>query len=96
MKKINMSEEEKDAIYEFKKELRLATNIDDITTEIRNEYAEIILNLIEKQEKEIEQQAKEIARQDRNIHKLNLDKIQQQKEIEELKEYKWMYEDLCK
>ena len=35
--------------------------------------------------KVIERQAKEIERQDRNIHKLNLDKIQQQKEIEELK-----------
>lgn len=50
-----MSEEEKNAIYEFKKELRLSTNIDDITTEIRNEYAEIILNLIDKQQKEIEE-----------------------------------------
>lgn len=49
-----MSKEEKKAIDEFKKELRLAKNIDDITTRIRNEYAEIIVEVIEKQQKEIE------------------------------------------
>lgn len=49
-----MSEEEKEAIEEFKRQLRLAMNIDDIATTIRNGYAQIILNLLEKLQKENE------------------------------------------
>ena len=50
-----MTEKEKQAIEEIKKALRLAKNIDDITTSIRNEYVEIIVDLIDKQQKEIEE-----------------------------------------
>lgn len=46
-----MNEKEKEAVEELKKQLRLAMNIDDIATTIRNGYAQIILNLIEKNEK---------------------------------------------
>lgn len=49
-----MNEEEKEAVEEFKKQLRLAMNIDDVATTIRNGYAQIILNLIEKLQKENE------------------------------------------
>ena len=52
----------------------------------RKASREELIKRIEELEKAIEQQAKEIERKDRNIHKLNLDKIQQQKEIEELKD----------
>lgn len=50
-----MNEEEKKAIEEFRKQLRLAINIDDVTTAIRNDDAEAILNLIEKLQKENEE-----------------------------------------
>ena len=43
-----MSKEEKEAVEEFKKQLRLAMNIDDIATTIRNGYAQLLLNLIDK------------------------------------------------
>ena len=49
-----MSEEEKESIEEFRKQLRLAINIDDVTTDIRNDNAQTILNLIEKLQKENE------------------------------------------
>ena len=49
-----MSEEEKESIEEFRKQLRLAINIDDVTTAIRNDNAQTILNLIEKLQKENE------------------------------------------
>lgn len=48
-----MNEEEKEAIEEFKKQYRLSVNVDYITTEIRNRYIEVLLNLIQKQEKKI-------------------------------------------
>ena len=48
-----MTEEEKEGYEELKKQYRLSTNVDCITTDIRNEYARTILNLIEKQQKEI-------------------------------------------
>ena len=54
-----MSEEEKKAYEELKKQYRLSTNVDCITTDIRNEYARTILNLIEKQQKEIEELKKD-------------------------------------
>lgn len=47
-----MNEEEKEAVEELRKELRLAINIDDVTTAIRNDDAETILNLIEKLQEE--------------------------------------------
>lgn len=50
-----MTEEEKESIEEFRKQLRLAINIDDVTTAIRNDNAQIILNLIEKLQKENEE-----------------------------------------
>lgn len=50
-----MNEKEKEAVKEFKKQLRLAMNIDDIATTIRNGYAQIILNLLEKLQKENEE-----------------------------------------
>ena len=54
-----MNEEEKNAIEEFRKQLRLAINIDDVTTTIRNDDVETILNLIEKLQKENENLQKE-------------------------------------
>ena len=56
-----MNEEEKESIEEFRKQLRLAINIDDVATTIRNDDAETILNLIEKLQKENEE-----LKQDRN------------------------------
>lgn len=50
-----MSEEEKKVYEELKKQYRLSINVDCITTDIRNEYARTILNLIEKQQKEIDE-----------------------------------------
>lgn len=55
-----MTEEEKESIEEFRKQLRLAINIDDVTTAIRNDNAQIILNLIEKLQKENEQLRTEV------------------------------------
>ena len=50
-----MNEEEKESIEEFRKQLRLEINIDDVTTDIRNDNAQTILNLIEKLQKENEE-----------------------------------------
>ena len=50
-----MNEEEKESIEEFRKQLRLAINIDDVTTDIINDNAQTILNLIEKLQKENEE-----------------------------------------
>lgn len=49
-----MNEEEKEAIEELEKQLRLAINIDDITTTIRNKEAQTILKLIEKLQRQNE------------------------------------------
>ena len=43
-----MNEEEKESIEEFRKQLRLAINIDYVTTTMRDDNAQTILNLIEK------------------------------------------------
>ena len=56
-----MNEEEKKSIEEFRKQLRLAINIDDVTTAIRNDNAQTILNLIEKLQKENEELKEYIA-----------------------------------
>lgn len=50
-----MNEEEKETVEELRKQLRLAINIDDVATTIRNDDAETILNLIEKLQKENEE-----------------------------------------
>lgn len=50
-----MNEEEKNTVEELEKQLRLLMNIDDITTTIRNDEAQTILNLIEKLQKENEE-----------------------------------------
>lgn len=50
-----MNDREKETVEELKKQLRLAINIDDVTTMIRNDDAEAILNLIEKLQKENEE-----------------------------------------
>lgn len=74
-----MNEKEKEAIEELKKQLRLAINIDDVTTAVRNDNAKTILNLIEKLQKENEE-LKEKYNKDTNqlqnqIYRLNVDKI---------------------
>ncbi len=56
-----MNEEEKKAIEEFRKQLRLAINIDDVTTAIRNDNAQTILNLIEKLQEENKQLKNAVA-----------------------------------
>lgn len=55
-----MTEQGKEAVEELKKQLRLAMNIDDVATTIRNGYAQIILNLIEKLQKENEEYSKQL------------------------------------
>ena len=57
-----MNEEEKETVEELRKQLRLAINIDDVTTVIRNDNAQTILNLIEKQQKEIEELKQEMEK----------------------------------
>ena len=47
-----MSEEEKQAIENLEEELILSINVDSITTEVRNEYVKIILNYIDKLQKD--------------------------------------------
>ena len=55
-----MTEQGKEAVEELKKQLRLAMNIDDVATTIRNGYAQTILNLIEKLQKENEEYSKQL------------------------------------
>ena len=62
-----MNEEEKESIEEFRKQLRLAINIDDVTTVIRNDNAQTILNLIDKQQKENE----ELKNQEATARRIN-------------------------
>lgn len=50
-----MNDKEKETVEELKKQLRLAVNIDDVTTAIRNDNVQTILNLIEKLQKENEE-----------------------------------------
>ena len=45
-----MNKEEEYVVEDLEKQLRLSKNVDDITTTIRNENAEILLNLIKKLE----------------------------------------------
>ena len=62
-----MNEEEKETVEELRKQLRLAINIDDVTTTIRNDDAETILNLIEKLQKENE----ELKNQEATARRIN-------------------------
>ena len=64
-----MNEEEKEAIEEFRKQLRLAINIDDVTTAIRNDNAQTILDLIEKLQKENEE-LKEELKEENELNKI--------------------------
>lgn len=61
IKRVTVDEEEKKAIEEFRKQLRLAINIDDVTTAIRNDNAQTILNLIEKLQEENKQLKNAVA-----------------------------------
>lgn len=78
-----MTEEEKEAIEEFRKQLRLAINIDDVTTVIRNDNAQIILNLLEKLLKENEQLRTEVNSLKKENEELN-EKILDNAEIYQL------------
>lgn len=86
-----MKEEEKDAIEEFEKNLRLAINVDVITTTIRNDDAQTILNLIEKLQKENERLKKQVEYDKTHIYTprtIELNFVSKQKikdKIEELK-----------
>ena len=62
-----MNEKEKESIEELRKQLRLAINIDDVTTTIRNDDAETILKLIEKLQKENE----ELKNQEATARRIN-------------------------
>jgi len=68
-----MNEKEKNAIEEFRKQLRLAINIDDVTTAIRNDNAKTILNLIEKLQKE-NKEFKKIKEISSNITEEDIDR----------------------
>lgn len=85
-----MNEKEKNTVEELEKQLRLSMNVDDITTTIRNDEAQIILNLIEKLQKENELAKKQVEYDKTHIFtpqtiKLNYIPIQTVKDkIEEL------------
>lgn len=80
-----MSEEEKESIEEFRKQLRLAINIDDVTTAIRNDNAQTILNLIEKLQKENKELKEEIGVDYTTVYLKGVydEREKQQKEIKE-------------
>lgn len=98
-----MSEEDKEIkisfpLFTFNEEAQLENtlnfHLDEFVNEINKTMSKdkdiIILKKV------IEKQAKEIERKDKNIHKLNLDKIQQQKEIEKLEEENTFLKELYK
>lgn len=66
-----MNKEEKETVEELRKQLRLAINIDDVATTIRNDDAETILNLIEKLSKENEQLRTEMNSLQKENNELN-------------------------
>lgn len=68
-----MNEEEKETVEELRKQLRLAINIDDVATTIRNDDAETILNLIEKLQKELKQKDKIIDLMAETINNHDID-----------------------
>lgn len=77
-----MNEEEKESIEEFRKQLILAINIDDVTTTIRNDNAQTILNLIEKLQKENEELNKENEHLHREINRRIKLKIENEKIVD--------------
>lgn len=80
-----MNEEEKQAIEELEKQLRLAINIDDITTNLRNEDVQTILNLVQRLEKQYEELNKDNIKY-RTKFVIQLDKIDNlERENKELK-----------
>lgn len=80
-----MNEEEKQAIEEFEKQLKLSINIDDITTNLRNEDVQTILNLVQRLEKQYEELNKDNIKY-RTKFVIQLDKIDNlEKENKELK-----------
>ena len=84
-----MNEEEKEAVEELKKQLRLAMNIDDIATMIRNGYAQTLLNLIEKLQKENEKLKKLHMQDNKHLDFIMENSITVQKvkdKIEEIQE----------
>lgn len=104
-----MSEEEKKAIEFLKvaKELKIVlscsfgNNGEFEFNNLQKQQFDIILNLIEKQQKTIEELKGKLEDNIfRGVEEEVLEEFrqkikQQQKEIEELKEYKHMHEDLC-
>lgn len=89
-----MNEEEKESIEEFRKQLRLAINIDDVTTTIRNDNAQTILNLIEKLQKENKELNKLHIQDNKHLdfimeHSISIQKIKDK--IEEIKQEKKKY-----
>lgn len=86
-----MTEQGKEAVEELKKQLRLAMNIDDVATTIRNGYAQIILNLIEKLQKENEEYSKQL-----DLDYVDKNYISKQKIKDEIEELKGKLEDISK
>lgn len=70
-----MNEEEKNTVEELEKQLRLSMNVDDITTTIRNDEAQIILNLINKLQKENE----ELKESNRKLYEIGQEMCKQDK-----------------
>lgn len=85
-----MNEEEKESIEEFRKQLRLAINIDDVTTAIRNDNAQTILNLIEKLQKENEELKKFHIQDNKHLDFIMEHSIPVQKVKDKIEEYKNM------
>lgn len=86
-----MNEKEKESIEEFRKQLRLAINIDDITTTIRNDNAQTILNLIEKLKKENEEFKKLHIQDNKHLDFIMKNSIPIQKVKDKIEELKAQY-----
>lgn len=86
-----MTEQGKEAVEELKKQLRLAMNIDDVATTIRNGYAQIILNLIEKLQKENEEYSKQL-----DLDYVDKNYISKKKIEDTIEELKGKLEDISK
>lgn len=87
-----MNEEEKKSIEEFRKQLRLAINVDDITTTIRNSEVRTILNLIDKLQKKNEEWDRKFCDLQNLYFKLQDESESKRKEYQET--YKDVREEL--
>lgn len=87
-----MNEEEKESIEEFRKQLRLAINVDDITTTIRNSEVRTILNLIDKLQKKNEEWDRKFCDLQNLYFKLQDESESKRKEYQET--YKDVREEL--